>query len=88
MSDILCGLANAATIFTVTTETGMNPIWSLVLTLVGSIVYAVINIGIKVLTSYLQKKGVISDNTKKEIDEVADDLADDGKINNSTKKED
>lgn len=48
--------------------------------------FAGISIITKVITSILEKKGLISSEHKKAIDDTADDLADDGKINNSNQK--
>lgn len=87
IQDLFWGIINAFTIFTTSVGAEHDPIWSIILTLIGSVVYATINIITRIITSALEKKGIISHNDKQDIDNVAEDLSDDGKINNSNKKE-
>ena len=87
IQDLFWGIINAFTIFTTSVGAEHDPIWSIILTLIGSVVYAAINIVTRIITSALEKKGIISHEDRKEIDDVAEDLSDDGKINNSNKKE-
>lgn len=82
MNDIFCGIANAITVITVG-ATISDPALSLIFAIISSIVYAVINIGVHIITSVLEKKGLISGKHKEEIDDVADDISDDGKRNGS-----
>lgn len=84
MSDLYCAAGTFFTTFTLTT--GMeNPLNQIFVSIISALFFAVINVGVKVLTSYLENKGVINDHQKHEIDKVADDFADDGKINGSNK---
>ena len=85
MYDILCGLMNAITVFSVSASAEHNPVWSLILTIVSSVVYVLLNLVVRVITSALEKKGVITPEHKREIDDIADDLGDDGKRNHSNK---
>lgn len=93
MSTILLGLASMLTAFSasilVSSENGELTLGeSLLISLISGIVYAILNIGGKILTSYLTKKGIIDSDTKNSINDSLDDLADDGKINNSNRKND
>ena len=85
MNAIFCGLMNAITVFSVSANAEHDPVWSLILTIVSSIVYVLLNLVVRVITSALEKKGVITHEHKKEIDDIADDLGDDGKRNHSNK---
>ena len=82
MSDLYCGVATFFTTFTLTSyvEDPMTQIW---ISIVSAIFFALVNVGVKILTSWLENKGIINDHQKHEIDKVADDLTDDGKLNNS-----
>lgn len=85
MSDLLCGFGAAATTLGVTAYTTGDIVTSIVLSVVSALIFAIINIITKVVTSILEKKGIISAEHKKVIDDTADDLADDGKINGSNR---
>ena len=85
MTDILCGASAAIATFAITAENGTNLWESILAALISAIIFGAINIGTKVITSVLEKKGLISSENKKDIDSIADDLADDGQINKSNK---
>ena len=85
MNDIICGASAAIATFAITAENGTNLWTSILAALVSALIFGTINIGTKVITSVLEKKGLISDEHKKDIDSIADDLSDDGQINNSNK---
>ena len=85
MNDILCGASAAVLTFAVTAENGTNLWTSILAALVSALIFGAINIGTKVITSVLEKKGLISSENKKDIDSIADDLSDDGQINKSNK---
>ena len=87
MVEVLCGVGTFLTAFAVSEAVGEDFWVRLLVAIVSAIVYAVLNIGVKILTSVLEKKGLISSEHKKVIDETADDLADDGQINHSNKKD-
>lgn len=82
MSDLYCGVG---TFFTTLTLTGYtdDPMVQIVVSIVSALFFALVNLGVKILTSYLENKGIINDHQKHELDKIADDLVDDGKINNS-----
>lgn len=85
-TDIVCGFSTFITTLTLTEAVNSNDVLvNLVVALVSALIYAVINIGTKLLTSFLEKKGVISHENKEAIDDIADDVADDGKINHSNR---
>lgn len=85
-TDIVCGLSTFVTTLTITEAANSNDVSvNLVVALVSALIYAFINIGTKLLTSFLEKKGVISHENKEAIDDIADDVADDGKINHSNR---
>ena len=86
MSDLICGAGAFVATFSVTNSATENWGMSLLVSILSAIIFAFLNIGTKILTSYLEKKGVISSKHKKMIDDTADDLADDGKINGSNKE--
>ena len=84
MTDIVGGISTFATTYIVTAETIGEPAWVQLLIALGSaLIYAGINLGVKLLTARLKKEGKISDEDAKTINGTADDLADDGKINGS-----
>ena len=85
MNDIICGASAAIATFAVTAENGTNLWTSILAALVSALIFGAINIGTKVITSVLEKKGLISSENKKDIDSIADDLSDDGQINKSNK---
>ena len=85
MSDVACGIGTFLTTYAVCSTISSDAIWNIVASLISAIIYAIITIGVKILTSVLEKKGIISSGHKKIIDDTADDLADDGKINGSNK---
>lgn len=87
MMELLCGAGTFLTSFIVASVANENFWTNLLIAIISAVVYAVLNIGVKIITSILEKKGLISSEHKKMIDETADDLADDGKINNSNKKD-
>lgn len=87
MSDTLCAIGTVATTFGVSAEMSGDIRMSIVVSVISALIYAAINIATKLLTSYLFKKGKITRDQKETIDDTADDLADDGKINNSNKKD-
>lgn len=88
MTDVVCGIGTAVTTFGVTSSATGDITVSLIASVISAVIFALINIGTKVITSILEKKGLISHSDKKKVDETADDLADDGKLNNSNEKED
>lgn len=83
MSDLYCGVGAFFTTFTLTGYTD-DPMIQIVVSIVSALVFALINLGVKILTSILENKGIINDHQKHELDKVVDDLVDDGKINGST----
>lgn len=87
MVELLCGAGTFCTTFVVASIANENFLTNLLIAVISAVIYAVLNIGVKIITSILEKKGIISSEHKKMIDETADDLADDGKINNSNKKD-
>lgn len=88
MSDIVCAMGTIATTFAVTSEaTAGNVGLSILASIVSAIVFAALNIVTKIITSMLEKKGLISSKDKRMIDNVADDLVDDGKVNGSNAKD-
>lgn len=82
MSDLYCGVGAFFTTFTLTGYTD-DPMLQIVVSIVSALFFALVNLGVKILTSYLENKGIINDHQKHELDKIADDLVDDGKINNS-----
>ena len=85
MSDVVCGIGTFLTTYAVCSSINSDAIWNIIASLISALIYAIISIGVKILTSVLEKKGIISSGHKKIIDDTADDLADDGKINGSNK---
>ena len=87
--DVVCGLGTFITTLGVVSNTpdGTAPWVQLVIGVVSALIFSVVSLGTKILTSYLEKKGLISHEHKKQIDETVDDLADDGKINGSNKSD-
>lgn len=83
-------LATMATTYAVTgnPETGGDIWMDLLYSIISALAYSLVTIGIRALTSYLQKKRLLSDDDKKEIDNKSSDLIDDGKLSESSKKED
>lgn len=87
----LTGLfATMATTYAVTgnPETGGDIWMDLLYSIISALAYSLVTIGIRALTSYLQNKRLLSSKDKDEIDDKASDLIDDGKLNDSNKKED
>ena len=82
MSDLYCGVGAFFTTLTLTGYTD-DPVIQIVVSIVSALFFALVNLGVKILTSYLENKGIINDHQKHELDKVVDDLVDDGKINNS-----
>lgn len=82
MSDLYCGVGTFFTTFTLTSYTD-DPMVQVMVSIVSALFFALVNLGVKILTSYLENKGIINDHQKHELDKIADDLVDDGKINNS-----
>ena len=88
VSDVACGVGAVVTAFA-TSEGFQLQTWeSILVAVISALVYAVLNIGTKILTSFLKKKGLIDSETKKKVDDKMEDLADDGKINDSNKEDD
>ncbi len=86
ITDIACGIGTFLTTFTLAETVTGGEVWlNVLVAMVSALVFALINIGTKLLTSFLEKKGVISHENKEAIDDVADDVADDGKINHSNR---
>lgn len=78
MNDLYCGVGAFFTSFILAGQVD-----SVVGQIVVSIFTALLFVGVRILTSYLENKGIINDHQKHEIDKIADDLIDDGKINQS-----
>lgn len=78
MTDLYCGAGAAFTSFVLAGQ-----VESIAGQIIVSVFTALLFVGVRILTSYLENKGIINDHQKHEIDKVADDLLDDGKINNS-----
>lgn len=87
MNDIICGVGTFATTLVVAQEHTSDPWISILVAVISAVIYAVINLGTRIITSVLEKKGLISSEDKKKIDDVAEDISDDGKINNSNKED-
>ena len=86
MSKIFGGIGSFVTAFAVVTELQSDNIWiNLGISLLSAVLWAIISIGTKIITHCLEKKNIITSEQKKNIDDTADDLADDGKINKSNK---
>lgn len=86
MSKIFGGVGSFVTSFAVLAELQSDNIWiNLGISLLSAVLWAIISIGTKIITHYLEKKSIITSEQKKNIDDTADDLADDGKINKSNK---
>lgn len=85
MNDILCGASAAILTFAITAENDTNLWTNILIALISAVIFGAINIGTKVITSVLEKKGLITSENKKDIDSIADDLSDDGQINKSNK---
>ena len=84
MTDIIGGVSTFTTTYLVAAQTTGEPAWIQLLIALGSaLIYAGINLGVKLLTARLKKQGKISEEDAKAINGTADDLADDGKINGS-----
>lgn len=82
VNDILCGCANFFTVFTLTAQSEST--WeALLVSVVSTLLYSLVNIAVKIGTTVLQNKKLINAEQKKKIDDIADDLADDGKLNGS-----
>jgi hypothetical protein len=86
-NDIVCGMGTAVTAFAASEGLNLSTWESILVAIVSALIYAVLNVGSKILTSWLQKKGLITSNQKKKIDYDMDDLADDGKLNKSVENE-
>lgn len=82
MSDLYCGVGAFFTTFTLAGYTD-DPVIQIIVSIASALIFALVNLGVKILTSYLENKGIINDHQKHELDKVVDDLVDDGKINNS-----
>lgn len=86
MSKIFGGIGSFVTSFAILTGLQSDNIWiNLGVSLLSAVLWAIISIGTKIITHYLEKKNIITSEQKKNIDDTADDLADDGKINKSNK---
>ena len=85
-SDVACGVGAVATAFATSEGLHLQTWESILVAVVSALVYTLLNIGSKVLTSWLKKKGLIDAETKKKVDDTMEDLADDGKINGSNKE--
>lgn len=83
MNDVIsCLGAMGTTIFLTTNEINWE---NIIVATVSALLWGVITIGGKVLTSYLHKKGIIDTADKENLDNALTDLGDDGKINGSNK---
>lgn len=78
MTDLYCGVGAFFTSFILAGQVD-----SVVGQIIVSIFTALLFLGVRILTSYLENKGIINSHQKHEIDKIADDLIDDGKINQS-----
>ena len=85
MSDMVCGIGTFLTTYAVCSSISSDAIWNIIASLISAIIYAAISVAVKIITTVLEKKGIISPSYKKIIDNTADDLADDGKVNGSNK---
>lgn len=85
MSDVACGIGTFLTTYAVCSTISSDAIWNIIASLISAIIYATISVAVKIITTILEKKGIISPSYKKIIDDTADDLADDGKVNGSNK---
>ena len=84
MSDVMCATASFATTFALTTTT--DELWlQLAISIISALVFGIINIGGKILSAWLVKKEIISEEHKEVIDSKIDDLTDDGKLNDSNR---
>ena len=86
MSKMVCGTASVLTTFAVVNSMDYSLLTNILVSIISAIVFAGINIITKIITTRLEKRGLISKVRKKDIDDIVDDLADDGKKNNSNKK--
>lgn len=63
------------------------PWWvSLIVSIASPFIYLLLEIGLKALINKLNKKGDLTDEQKKALDDKVEDLTDDGNINGSNKK--
>lgn len=84
MATLSNGALSMVTAFTILDNIdGSDVITNVAVALITGAVYAIINIAAKIITSILEKRGLISKESKKAIDDTVNDLADDGKLNNS-----
>ena len=87
INDIVGACGSFFTTFTIASELNTNNIWvNLGVSIASALVWSILSIGTKIITHYLEKKGTITSKQKNKIDDAADDLADDGRINDSNKK--
>ena len=53
------------------------------MSIISTLFFSICNIGVKIITSVLENKGIINHEHKEQIDDMVDDLTDDGKLNDS-----
>lgn len=74
LSDILCGVGTFFTTLSISTATNNDPVVSIIVAVVSALIFAAFNVGTKILTSILEKKGVITHEQKEDIDDAAEDI--------------
>lgn len=63
------------------------PWWvSVIVSVLSPFIYLLLEIALKAIINKLNKKGSITDEQKKDLDDKVEDLTDDGEINQSNKK--
>lgn len=87
INDIVGACGSFFTTLTIASELNSSNIWiNLGISVASAVAWSLLSIGTKIITHYLEKKGIITSKQKNKIDDAADDLADDGRINDSNKK--
>lgn len=78
------GAATFLTSFTAMTvaEDQWTGLW---ISIISTLFFSFCNIGVKILTSVLENKGIINHEHKEQLDDMIDDVTDDGKLNDSNK---
>lgn len=87
MRDFILGCSSFITTLTTVEITGANSWQGLLIALCSALIFAAVNIVSKIVTSQLEKKGIITHEDKEKIDETikdgVEDIMDDGKLNDS-----
>ena len=76
LSDIICGAGTFFTTYSITSTTGTDPLTSIIVAIVSALIFAIVNVGTKILTSVLEKKGLITHEHKEQIDDAIEDILD------------